>query len=65
MGNLLRVRAPKTTIDCLPTEILELVFLNLSSLKDVQNCFQVSVKWKTIIQKMFKDKGTYHSEITF
>ena len=45
-----------------PPEILEIIFKNLSSVTDIANCNNVCVKWKNVIEAMFKDKG---NEIVF
>ena len=44
-------------IDILPPEVLELVFKELSTLNDIQSCYNTSRRWRTIITKMFKEKG--------
>ena len=52
---------PITVPNCenLPTELLEQIFWQLSSLKDIQNCFFVCYKWRKIIEKLYGDKGNY------
>ena len=42
----------------IPVEILELVFLTLSSLKDIQKCYSTSSKWRKIILNIFKNKNS-------
>ena len=42
----------------IPVEILELVFLLLSSLKDIQKCFSTCSKWRKIILNIFKNKNS-------
>ena len=42
----------------IPIEILELVFLLLSSLKDIQKCFSTCSKWRKIILNIFKNKNS-------
>ena len=49
--------APK--VHALPVEILQLIFQEFSSLKDIQVCYQTCERWKKIIAKMFEDKGNY------
>ena len=56
MGNCLKRKKGVNEIDRLPTEVLELVFRELSSLKDIQSCYNVSKRWRTIITQMFKEK---------
>ena len=51
-------------IDILPPEVLELVFKELSTLNDIQSCYNTSRRWRTIITKMFKEKGE-QSQDTF
>ena len=46
-------------IDKLPTEILELIFKQLPSYIDIQNCAKTSVKWSQIIEKMIEREGKY------
>ena len=38
-------------------EILEKIFKHLSKLNDVQNCFNTCVKWRNILENMFKENG--------
>ena len=45
-----------TTIDHLPNELLELIFLELN-LKDLGNCSCTCQKWEKIIERQFTDKG--------
>ena len=42
-----------------PTEILEMVFGNLSSLKDVYKCRNTCTRWTAVIDKIYKDKGKH------
>ena len=44
------------TTKILPPEILEFIFLELN-LNDVRRCSQTCLRWKHIINSMFKDKG--------
>ena len=57
---------PITVPNCenLPTELLEQIFWQLSSLKDIQNCFFVCSKWRKIIEKLYGDKGNYNNITT-
>ena len=48
---------PKNLIEKLPVEILEIIFHALSSLIDIQHCYETCKKWKQIIENMFADKG--------
>ena len=41
----------------LPVEILEIIFGNIASLKDIQSCFNTCTSWKQIIENMFSNKG--------
>ena len=41
----------------LPVELLENIFHELSSLRDIQNAFNTCSKWRNIIKSMFKDKA--------
>ena len=52
----------KNLIEKLPVEILEIIFLQLSSLIDIQHCYKTCKKWEQIIENMFADKGDkfYH-----
>ena len=45
-----------TTIDLLPNEVLELIFIELN-LKDLGNCSCTCQKWEKIIERQFTDKG--------
>ena len=40
-----------------PTELLVMIFGNLSRLKDVYNCRNTCARWTAVIDKMYKDKG--------
>ena len=51
----------KTTIHYLPNEIMEMIFKEMESLKDVRRCSNTCKKWKNIISKMFMNKGEYHT----
>ena len=52
-------------METLPTEILEVIFMELStsSLIDIVNCSRTCMRWKNIIEKMFKKDGKYTSRI--
>ena len=39
-----------------PVEVLEQIFTNLTSLKDIGNCMQICQKWKNILTVMIKDR---------
>ena len=45
-----------TTIDLLPNEVLELIFIELN-LKDLGNCSYTCQRWEKIIEGQFTDKG--------
>ena len=47
----------KNLIQKLPVEILEIIFHALSSIIDIQHCYETCKKWKQIIENMFADKG--------
>ena len=64
MGNCLMGKKGEIGIDILPPEVLELVFKELSTLNDIQSCYNTSRRWRTIITKMFKEKGE-QSQDTF
>ena len=49
---------PQVKMENIPVEILELVFLTLSSLKDIQKCYSTSSKWRKIILNIFKNKNS-------
>ena len=42
-----------------PTELLVMIFGNLSRLKDVYNCRNTCARWTAVIDKMYKDKGKH------
>ena len=46
----------------LPVEVLRLIFEELSSLKDIQQCYSTCLRWRKIITKMFKNKSMYLSK---
>ena len=41
----------------LPVELLEIIFKQLSSLKDLQQCYKTCLRWRQIIAKLFDKKG--------
>ena len=41
----------------LPMEILQMIFNELSSLEDVQNCYKTCTKWQNIIFNLFQNRG--------
>ena len=43
----------------IPPEVLELMFLPIASLTDIQKCFNTSAKWRQVIARMFADKIKY------
>ena len=43
----------------IPAEVLELMFLPIASLTDIQKCFNTSAKWRQVIARMFADKSKY------
>ena len=43
-------------MDNVPVEVLEQIFTNLTSLKDIGNCMQICQKWKNILTVMIKDR---------
>ena len=51
-------RLSQKEMENIPVEILELVFLTLSSLKDIQKCYSTSSKWRKIILNIFKNKNS-------
>ena len=44
-------------METLPVEILEVIFLKLSTLTDIVNCSRTCQRWKKIIENMFKKDG--------
>ena len=44
-------------MESVPVEMLEKMFLPLSSLNDIEKCFNTSRKWRQIIVNMFANKG--------
>ena len=52
-------------IDILPSEVLELIFRELSSLTDIQSCYNTSKRWRIIITYLFKEKGEKFFPIQF
>ena len=44
-------------IEELPTEILEIIFQQLPSYTDIQNCAKTCVKWSQIIEEMIEKEG--------
>ena len=40
-----------------PSELLEMIFGNLSSLNNVHNCRNACTRWMAVIDRMYKDKG--------
>ena len=58
VGIVVQFRDPNT-METLPTEILEVIFMELSrsSLIDIVNCSRTFMRWKNIIEKMFKKDG--------
>ena len=48
-----------------PTELVEMIFGNISSLKDVFNCRNTCARWTAVIDKMYKDKGKLYSRLFF
>ena len=52
-------------METLPTEILEVIFMELSrsSLIDIVNCSRTCMTWKNIIEKMFKKDGKNASRL--
>ena len=42
-----------------PTEILEHIFNQLPNLRSLSFCFKTCVKWKQIIEEIYKNKGKY------
>ena len=51
----------------LPPEIMGMIFRRLPSTKDLINCNKTCIKWKNIIQAIFKDKGTtiHYAQVHF
>ena len=45
-------------MDNIPVELLEVFFLQLPSLNDIQKCYNTNIKWQEIIKKLFSNKGT-------
>ena len=48
----------KYQMDTIPVELLEVFFLQLPSLNDIQKCYNTNIKWQEIIKKLFSNKGT-------
>ena len=46
-------------INRLPEEVLEIIFNEISSLKDLQQCYNTCTQWRRIIRDMFKDNCKY------
>ena len=42
----------------LPMEILQMIFNELSSLEDVQNCYKTCLRWQNIIFNLFQNRGS-------
>ena len=55
----------KITIQYLPNEIMEMIFKEMESLKDVRRCSNTCKKWKNIISKMYTNKGEHHNNPEF
>ena len=49
----------------LPVEILEIVFQPLSKKEDIENCFNVNLIWRHIIENMFENKSMHHISIPY
>ena len=49
----------------LPVEIIEGIFKHISSLEDITNCFNTCVRWRQIIERLFReiyrDKYIFHN----
>ena len=41
-----------------PNEILELIFTQLPRLTELLNCSNTCIRWKKIVEDMYKDRGT-------
>lgn len=39
-------------------EILQMIFNELSSLEDVQNCYKTCLRWQNIIFNLFQNRGS-------
>ena len=53
-------RDHRSNIDRLPEEVLEIIFNGISSLKDLQHCYNTCTQWRRIIGDMFKDNCKYY-----
>ena len=40
-----------------PNEILELIFMQLPRLTELLNCSNTCIRWKKIVEDMYKDRG--------
>ena len=40
-----------------PTEILKLIFHQLSAVMDLRKCFNTCERWREIVENLFKDRG--------
>ena len=40
-----------------PTEILELIFHQFSTVMDLRKCFNTCERWREIVENLFKDRG--------
>ena len=49
------------TVDEQPTELLEFVFLQFSSIQDIIKCSKTCLRWYQIIEKLFKDNSNMSS----
>ena len=44
-------------MEILPPEILEVIFKNLSSLRDITNCFKTCARWNQVIKEIYRNNG--------
>ena len=44
----------------LPVEIIEGIFKHISSLEDITNCFNTCVRWRQIIERLFRENGKFY-----
>ena len=42
-------------MEAIPTEILDIIFQQFSSLNDIRKCFVICLRWRKIIENMFQN----------
>ena len=61
----MQTQSSNSEMESHPTEILEFIFQQFSSLEDIHKCFNTCARWRKIVRNMFKNKANFQGRYLF